>query len=200
MVKIVLATHNEHKLQEIQQILGVKFVVEGLHSLGIHQEIPETGKTFEENAFLKASFAYKITKNICVGDDSGLVIPSLGGRPGIFSARYAGNHNFEANMEKVLNEMQDLYNEERVAYFTSVLCLHFEGITEYFEGRVYGHISREKSGCKGFGYDPIFIPKGYKITFAEMLSEQKNKISHRFFALEKLQNYLTKNFGIIGVK
>ena len=119
-----------------------------------------------------------------------MVVPALDGRPGIFSARYAGNHDFDKNIAKVLEEMQDKDNRE--AYFITVLCLYNENGAEYFEGRVYGNLSKERSGKKGFGYDPIFIPKGYEISFADMPSEEKNAISHRKNALDKFLQFLEK--------
>lgn len=172
-MEILVATHNLHKKEEIQQILGEKYKITSLTDYNIHDEIIEDGNSFHENALIKAKFCFEKTGKPSLGDDSGLVVPALGGRPGIFSARYAGDHDFDKNIAKVLEEMQDKDNRE--AYFITVLCLYNENGAEYFEGRVYGNLSREKSGKKGFGYDPIFIPKGYEISFADMPSEEKKR-------------------------
>ena len=193
-MEILLATHNQHKKEEIQQILGSNYQVTSLTDYHIFDEIEENGTTFHENALIKAKYCFEKTGKPSVGDDSGLVIPALDGRPGIFSARYAGAHDFEANMQKVLTEMQDMENRE--AYFITVMCLVNEMGKNYFEGRVYGTISKEKRGEKGFGYDPIFIPKGYEISFAEMSPEEKNRISHRQEAVAKFLEFLKKPSGV----
>ncbi|MDO4763636.1 MAG: RdgB/HAM1 family non-canonical purine NTP pyrophosphatase [Flavobacteriaceae bacterium] len=187
-MKILLATHNEHKKEEIQQILGNQYQVVSLKDEQIFDEIEEYGKTFHENALIKAKYCFEKTGKPSIGDDSGLVIPALGGRPGIFSARYAGAHDFDANMSKVLEEMQGV--SEKEAYFITVMCLVDDTGEHYFEGRVYGKISHEKKGEKGFGYDPIFIPKGFDISFAEMKPEEKNSISHRYEAIKKFLEFL----------
>ena len=189
-MEILLATHNEHKKDEIQEILGKKYHVTSLTDYQLFDEIEENGTTFHENSLIKAKYCFEKTGKPSVGDDSGLVIPALDGRPGIFSARYAGKHDFEANIQKVLTEMQDI--EDREAYFITVMCLVDEAGENYFEGRVYGTISKEKRGEKGFGYDPIFIPKGHEISFAEMPPKQKNSISHRFEAVGKFLKFLNK--------
>lgn len=189
-MEILLATHNQHKKEEIQQILGENYQVMSLIDYQILDEIEENGATFHENAFIKAKYCYDKTGKASVGDDSGLVIPALDGRPGIFSARYAGAHDFDANINKVLEEMKGIENRE--AYFITVMCLVDGGEEHYFEGRVYGEITRERKGREGFGYDPIFIPKGYGISFAEMSSEEKNKISHRYEAVDKFLDFLDK--------
>ena len=193
-MEILLATHNQHKKEEIQQILGSNYQVTSLTDYHIFDEIEENGTTFHENALIKAKYCFEKTGKPSVGDDSGLVIPALDGRPGIFSARYASAHDFEANMQKVLTEMQDIENRE--AYFITVMCLVDETGENYFEGRVYGTISKEKRGGKGFGYDPIFIPKGYGISFAEMPPEEKNRISHRQEAVAKFLKFLKKPSGM----
>ena len=193
-MEILLATHNQHKKEEIQQILGSNYQVTSLTDYHIFDEIEENGTTFHENAFIKAKYCFENTGKPSVGDDSGLVIPALDGRPGIFSARYAGAHDFEANMQKVLTEMQNIENRE--AYFITVMCLVDETGEIYFEGRVYGTISKEKRGEKGFGYDPIFIPKGYEISFAEMPPEEKNRISHRQEAVAKFLEFMKKPSGV----
>jgi XTP/dITP diphosphohydrolase len=187
-MELLIATHNEHKKEEIQQILEDKFVVKSLTDYHLHDEIIEDGKTFHENALIKAKYCFKQTGKPSVGDDSGLVVEGLDGRPGIFSARYAGNHDFAANMTKVLEEMKEI--ENRKAYFVTVMCLVDESGEHYFEGRIYGNLTKEIRGEKGFGYDPIFIPDNYEITFAEMKPEDKNKISHRKIALQNFLEYL----------
>lgn len=185
--QLLIATHNQHKKEEIQQILSGEFSVESLADYDIHDEIVEDGKTFEENAKIKAKYCFEKTGIPSVGDDSGLVVEALNGRPGIFSARYAGNHDFAQNIEKVLQEMQGETN--RKAYFITVLCYYDENGAQYFEGRVYGNLLTKNKGFKGFGYDPIFVPENYDKTFAEMLPEEKNAISHRKNAMNKFLEY-----------
>lgn len=183
MQEILVATHNQHKKEEIQQILGSDFVVKSLTDVGIHDEIVEDGSSFEENAQIKAKYCFEKTGISSIGDDSGLVVEALGGRPGIFSARYAGNHDFEKNIAKVLEEMHGETN--RRAYFITVLCCYDEAGARFYEGRVHGNLLTENKGHKGFGYDPIFVPEGYGKTFAEMAPEEKNAISHRKIAFKK---------------
>lgn len=186
--EILIATHNQHKKEEIQQILGDEFLVKSLTDYNLHDEIVEDGDSFEANAKIKAKYCFEKTGIASVGDDSGLVVEALDGRPGIFSARYAGDHDFGKNIEKVLSEMENI--ENRKAYFITVLCYYSEGEIRFFEGRVYGNLLTENKGHKGFGYDPIFVPEGYEMTFAEMLPEDKNKISHRKNAMDKLLDFL----------
>ncbi len=190
-MEILIATHNKHKKDEIQQILGEKYSVKTLADYEIFEEIVEDGDTFEENALIKAKFCFEKMGLPSIGDDSGLVVEALDGRPGIYSARYAGDHDFDKNIAKVLEEMKDESN--RKAYFITVLCFYDGKEIRYFEGRVDGNLLKENRGYKGFGYDPIFIPKGYEITFAEMTSEEKNKISHRRNAIEKFLEYILSN-------
>jgi len=185
--EILIATHNQHKKEEIQQILGDDFLVKSLTDYNIHDEIVEDGKTFEENAEIKAKYCFEKTGIPSIGDDSGLVVEALNGRPGIFSARYAGDHDFAKNIEKVLSEMRSKKN--RKAYFITVLCYYDESGAQFFEGRVYGNLLTENKGHKGFGYDPIFVPDSFEKTFAEMLPEEKNKISHRKNAIEKFLRF-----------
>lgn len=188
--EILIATHNQHKKEEIQQILGDEYKVASLTDYNLHDEIIEDGNSFHANALIKAKYCFEKIGKSSVGDDSGLVVEALDGRPGIFSARYAGDHDFAKNIAKVLEELKD--SENRNAYFVTVLC-HVDASGEnYFEGRAYGQLTREIRGEKGFGYDPIFIPDDYEITFAEMKAEDKNRISHRSQALEKLLTFLKK--------
>ncbi|SEH36525.1 RdgB/HAM1 family non-canonical purine NTP pyrophosphatase [Chryseobacterium culicis] len=187
-MELLVATHNEHKKEEIQQILGSDCVVKSLTDYNIHEEIVEDGDSFHANALIKAKYCFEKTGIPSLGDDSGLVVESLDGRPGIFSARYAGDHDFAKNIEKVLEEMQGI--ENRKAYFITVLCYYDENGAQYFEGRVHGNLLTENKGFKGFGYDPIFVPEGYDRTFAEMEPADKNKISHRKQALDLFMDFL----------
>ena len=189
--EILIATHNVHKKEEIQQILGENFPVTSLIDYDIHDEIVEDGTTFHANALIKAQYCFDTTGKPSLGDDSGLVVEALDGRPGIYSARYAGDHDFAKNMAKVLEELEGA--ENRKAYFVTVMCLVDETGTNYFEGRVYGNLTKEVRGEKGFGYDPIFIPGNYEITFAEMKAEDKNKISHRKKAIEQFLEFMESN-------
>ncbi len=189
--EILIATHNAHKKEEIQQILGENFTVTSLTDYDIHDEIVEDGTTFHANALIKAQYCFDTTGKPSLGDDSGLVVEALDGRPGIYSARYAGDHDFAKNMAKVLEELEGA--ENRKAYFVTVMCLVDETSTNYFEGRVYGNLTKEVRGEKGFGYDPIFIPENYEITFAEMKAEDKNKISHRKKAIEQFLEFMESN-------
>lgn len=186
--EILIATHNQHKKEEIQQILGENFNVTSLSDYGLNDEIVEDGTTFHANALIKAKYCFEKTGKASLGDDSGLVVEALDGRPGIYSARYAGNHDFDKNIAKVLEEMDGIGN--RKAYFVTGMCLVDGEGEHYFEGRVYGNLTTEKHGEKGFGYDPIFIPDGHSITFAEMKPEEKNKMSHRYNALKDFLNFL----------
>lgn len=188
--EILIATHNQHKKEEIQQILGDRFNVTSLTDYDLHEEIVEDGSTFHENALIKAKYCFEKTGKPSLGDDSGLVVDALVGRPGIYSARYAGNHDFAKNMAKVLEELEG--EENRKAYFVTVMCLVDDSGVNYFEGRVYGNLTREIRGEKGFGYDPVFIPNDHDITFAEMTAEDKNKISHRKQAIEKFLDFMEK--------
>lgn len=189
-MEILVATHNLHKKEEIQQILGNQYQITSLTDYNIHDEIIEDGKTFEVNALIKAKFCFEKTGKPSLGDDSGLVVESLDGRPGIYSARYAGDHDFGKNIQKVLSEMDGIQN--RKAYFITVLCLYDETGVHYFEGKVFGDLSEEILGEKGFGYDPIFIPNGHEISFAQMPSEQKNAMSHRKEALDLFLDFLNQ--------
>ena len=192
-MEILIATHNLHKKDELQQILGPEFIVTSLTDYNLNDEIIEDGNTFQENALIKAKYCFEKTGKGSVGDDSGLVVEALDGRPGIYSARYAGNHNFKKNIEKVLEELKDEPN--RRAYFITVLCFKDKDGEHYFEGRVYGNITTEVFGEDGFGYDPIFIPDDHNMTFAQMLPEEKNKISHRALAVEELIRFLKNDIA-----
>ncbi|MEJ2595226.1 MAG: non-canonical purine NTP diphosphatase [bacterium] len=191
MHRILFATNNLHKLKEVQHILGNRFQVLGLKDIGFSGDIAETGSTLEENASIKSRFIYKKYGMDCFSDDTGLEIEALGGRPGVYSARYAGEEgNAIKNMNKVLTEMEGAQN--RKARFRTVISLILEGNEYTFEGIVNGRIILEPRGSEGFGYDPVFVPEGYTQTFAELSAEEKNNISHRSRAVQKLANYLRK--------
>ena len=196
-MKIVFATNNQHKLQEIREILGDQFEILSLADIGCHEDIPETGNTLEANAHQKAEYVFDHYHIDCFADDTGLEVDALGGAPGVHSARYAEgtDHNSEANMAKLLRELGD--NDNRKARFRTVISLiQMEGgnpvcSREYqFEGVVEGRIDREKHGSEGFGYDPVFIPEGYDKSFAELGEEIKNQKSHRARAVKKLAEWL----------
>lgn len=190
MKKLVFATNNAHKLEEIRAILGDKVEILSLNDIDCHADIPETADTLQGNAALKAQYIYENYGLDCFADDTGLEVEALNGAPGIYSARYAGGegHDSEANMKKLLSEMQD--KESRKARFRTVICLIEGGKEKFFEGIVNGSIIRERKGGAGFGYDPVFMPDGYSETFAEMGNDEKNKISHRARAVQKLCEYL----------
>lgn len=188
--KLVFATNNAHKLDEIRAILGDRVEVLSLKDIHCEADIPETADTLEGNAALKAEYIYKNYGLDCFADDTGLEVEVLGGAPGVYSARYAGGegHDSEANMKKLLVELEGKTN--RKAQFRTAICLIEDGTEHLFEGVVKGEIIEKKRGCSGFGYDPVFVPEGYTETFAEMGNEEKNKISHRARATQKLCDYL----------
>lgn len=190
MKKLVFATNNAHKLDEIRAILGNKMEILSLNDIDCHADIPETADTLEGNAALKAQYIYKNFGLDCFADDTGLEVEALNGAPGIYSARYAGGegHDSEANMKKLLAEMEG--KENRKARFRTAICLIEDGKEHLFEGIVNGEIIQERRGGSGFGYDPVFVPEGYTETFAEMGNDEKNKISHRARAVAKLCDYL----------
>ena len=203
MKRIVFATNNQHKLQEIRDILGSDYEVVSLKEIGCDVDIPETGNTLEENALQKAQYVYDHYHVSCFADDTGLEVEALDGAPGVHSARYAEgtDHDSEANMAKLLRELDG--KENRQARFRTVICYIEKqdvclcGCTSIkkihqFEGIVNGHIATEKHGTEGFGYDPIFVPEGYDQSFAELGEEIKNGISHRARAVAKLVEYLKK--------
>ncbi len=192
-MKIVFATNNKNKLSEIRSILGDEFEVLSLNDIDCHADIPETSDTLEGNALQKAQYISKRYGMVVFADDTGLEVEALGGEPGVHSARYAEgtDHDSEANMRKLLAKLGD--NDNRKAQFRTVIALirnHPDDIVTFFEGKVEGEIIREKRGDSGFGYDPIFMPKGYDKTFAELGMDVKNHISHRAKAVEKLVSYL----------
>ncbi len=189
MYQLIFATNNNNKIAEIQSLVGPDFNIIDMKSAGIDMDIPEPHDTLNENAFEKANTIFKITATNCFSEDTGLEIEALNGAPGVKSARYAGeDRNFQANIDKVLNELNNI--ENRAAQFRTVICLIWENQTYYFEGICKGHISTTMQGEKGFGYDPIFIPEGAEKSFAQMSMEEKNKFSHRQKAVTRLFEFL----------
>ncbi len=192
-MKIVFATNNKHKLEEIKDILGKDFEIVSLVEIGCHEDIPETGLTLEENARQKSTYIVEHYNHDCFADDTGLEVDALNGEPGVHSARYAEgtDHDSEANMRKLLSKMSNV--KDRTARFRTVISLIINAVEHQFEGRVEGRIATEKHGKEGFGYDPIFIPEGYDKSFAELGEEVKNQISHRARAVKKLAEYLSSS-------
>lgn len=189
--KFVFATGNAHKLEEVTAILGDKIELLSMKDINCHVDIPETADTLEGNALLKARYIFENYNLDCFADDTGLEVEALNGAPGVYSARYAGDaHNSEANMKKLLQDMEGI--ENRKARFRTVFALIINGKEHLFEGIVKGEITKYRKGSSGFGYDPVFIPEGYTQTYAEMGNELKNKISHRALATDKLCNFLLK--------
>ncbi|MET4567085.1 XTP/dITP diphosphohydrolase [Bacillus subtilis] len=193
MKEAIIATHNPGKVKEFKEILEPRgYDVKSLAEIGFTEEIEETGHTFEENAILKAEAVAKAVNKMVIADDSGLSIDNLGGRPGVYSARYAGEQkDDQANIEKVLSELKGIEKEQRTARFRCALAVSIPGEeTKTVEGHVEGYIAEEPRGEYGFGYDPIFIVKDKDKTMAELTSVEKNKISHRADALKKLSKLL----------
>ena len=189
MQKLIFATHNPNKLIEIKSAVN-SFEVVGLKEMGLYDDIAETGTMLEENALIKSQYIYQKTGLSCFADDTGLEVDALNGRPGVYSARYAGEQaTAEANMQKLLSELEDQKN--RSACFRTVISLIFSGEEYFFEGKVVGEILCQKTGDDGFGYDPIFKPIEYDQSFAEMTMKQKNEISHRGMAVKKLLHFLS---------
>lgn len=198
MIEIVFATNNLHKLEEIAALLGQKFRLLGLKDLDINEEIPEDFETLEENASQKAWYIYNKTGKNCFADDTGLEVKTLHGAPGVYSARYSrmGQVTFpemdaaQGNIRKLLMELEGM--PDREAQFRTVIALIINGVEYQFEGIVEGEITQQSSGAKGFGYDPVFRPRGYELTFAEMDLKEKNRISHRAKAVHRLIEFLTQ--------
>lgn len=189
--EIVFASHNEGKIKEIKKLLapyGIK--VKSALDMDL-PDVEETGKTFEENSLLKSRTIAKLVNKPCLADDSGLCVDALNGAPGVYSARYAPNRDFDKGMEKLLAEMEKSPNKSRNAHFSCVISLAWpDGQYKVFAGQVDGKIAFHKMGAGGFGYDPLFVPEGFTRSFAQMSQEEKNKISHRGLAVEKLKDFL----------
>lgn len=192
MKRLVFATNNAHKLEEVSAILGDKIELLSLKDINCQTDIPETADTLEGNALLKSSYIFRNYHLDCFADDTGLEVEALDGAPGVYSARYAGGegHNAEANMLKLLHEMED--KENRKAQFRTAISLILSGKEYLFEGVIKGEIIKEKRGDSGFGYDPVFVPEGYNQTFAELGNDIKNRISHRALAVNKLCDFLRR--------
>ena len=187
--KLVFATNNKHKLEEVQQILGNRFNLLSLSDIECFDDIPEDHQTLEENASQKSWYIFNKYGLNCFADDTGLEVDALAGEPGVYSARYAGDHKNPAdNIKKLINNLKGISN--RSAQFRTVISLIIDGNVFLFEGIVRGKIIDECKGNEGFGYDPIFVPMGYSQTFAKMEMKLKNSISHRGLAIAKLANFL----------
>lgn len=193
MKKIVFATGNKHKLEEVREILGDHFEVISLKDLDVYDDIPETGDTLEQNASLKSHYIFNRFQIDCFADDTGLEVDALNGVPGVYSARYAGEHvTYDDNVNKLLSELKDI--KQRAARFRTVISLLLDGKEYFFDGVVEGHIIDHKLGSGGFGYDPVFVPDGFEKTFSEMAPETKNAISHRGKAIRKFADFLRLNY------
>ncbi len=195
MKKIVFATANVHKLKEVREMLGDGFKIVSLTDIDFHEDIPETGDTLEENASIKSHYILDRYNIDCFADDTGLEVDALGGAPGVYSARYAGeNATYDDNVNKLLSELNGV--TQREARFRTVISLLLDGKEYFFDGSVEGHIIDHKLGSGGFGYDPVFIPDGFDKTFSEMAPETKNAISHRGRAIRRLADFLKSNFPV----
>ena len=191
-MELIIASQNQNKLVEFKKILGDKINLLSLSDIGLNQEIPENEKTIKKNAIFKAKFVNTQTGKNVFADDTGLEIDSLNGEPGVYSARYSGvDRNSDKNIELVLRKLKNKAN--RNSRFKTIISLIIDGKSVNFEGVVEGKITEEKRGSNGFGYDPIFQPNGYSSTFGEMSLKEKNKISHRSIAINKMVQYLKEN-------
>lgn len=192
MRELIFATNNKHKLEEVRQLLEGKATIVSLAQAGLEGEIPETADTLQGNALQKAQWVWERTGKDCFADDTGLEVDALDGAPGVYSARYAGEHcTFDDNVNKLLDAMEGKTN--RKAAFRTVICLIEGGEPRYFEGKVEGCILTERYGKGGFGYDPVFMPDRFAVSFAEMPLEVKNQISHRGLAVSQLVQYLANS-------
>jgi XTP/dITP diphosphohydrolase len=191
-MKLVFASNNKNKIQEIQALVPNTIQIVSLEEIGCFEDIPETADTIEGNAILKANYVTEKYGYDCFADDTGLEVEALNGAPGVYSARYAGEQkDANDNMDKLLSELKDKSN--RKANFKTVIALNLKGKQNIFTGIINGKIIEEKIGTNGFGYDPIFVADGYEKTFAELSMEEKSTISHRGIAVKQLIEYFTKN-------
>jgi XTP/dITP diphosphohydrolase len=194
-VKLVFATHNKHKVREVEAMLPEGYTLKSLDDIGFHRDIPETADTLEGNALLKARAVFDATQLPSFADDTGLFIPALNGAPGVLSARFAGSPpDATANIQKVLTELLPFGNRD--AYFRTVIAMVNGKDIHYFQGKIEGLILKEARGQRGFGYDPIFVPKDYDLSFAELPAETKNEISHRALAFNSLIDFLSTSKNI----
>lgn len=190
-MELIFVTNNKNKIAEIQHILNKKYKIFSLKDIGFDGEIAETQNTIAGNSLQKTKYIYDLYHKNCFGDDTGLMVEALNDAPGVYSARYAGeNASYEDNVKKLLKEMEGQKN--RKARFSTVITLFLNDKMYQFEGNVYGTITTEIRGKIDFGYDPVFLPDGYELTYAQMPPEQKNKISHRALALQKMIEFLEK--------
>ena len=190
-MKIVFATNNLNKLSEIQALVPCSIEILSLSDINCYEELPETKPTLEENSLQKAKYVFENYGFNCFADDTGLEIDVLGGEPGVYSARYAGEHcNAEDNIQKVLDKLYG--KENRTANFKTVIALIIDGVENLFQGECNGNITNKRCGADGFGYDPIFIPHPFDKTFAEMTKQEKGLISHRGKAVKRLLDFLSK--------
>jgi XTP/dITP diphosphohydrolase len=187
-MRICFATNNAHKLEEVKLILGKEFELVSLKDIGCTEELAEDQNTLEGNSFQKAEYVYTNYNIPCFADDSGLEVEALKGAPGVISAHYAGTRDADDNMNLLLKNMQGI--ENRKAQFRAIITLITPQVTKQFEGIVRGEILKEKRGTQGFGYNPVFLPEGYTRSMAEMTMEEKNQISHRALAVQKLADFL----------
>ena len=195
-MELIFASHNENKVKEVRKILGKEFKIRSLNEIGFYDEIPEKQPTIEGNAKFKSQYIFEKYNLNVFADDTGLEIKALNNEPGVRSARYAGDHkNSTDNINKVLKELDDF--EDRSAKFKTVFSLITKDFSKLFTGIIYGEITKEVNGSKGFGYDPIFKPNGYSMTFGEIDSRIKNEISHRAIATTKLVDFLRKVYDWI---
>ena len=195
-MELIFASHNENKVKEVRKILGKEFKIRSLNEIGFYDEIPENQPTIEGNAKFKSQYIFEKYNLNVFADDTGLEIKALNNEPGVRSARYAGDHkNSTDNINKVLKELNDF--EDRSARFKTVFSLITKDFSKLFTGIIYGEITKEVNGSKGFGYDPIFKPNGYSMTFGEIDSRIKNEISHRALATNKLVDFLRKVYDWI---
>lgn len=189
---LYLATQNPHKVEELATLLQGQFELRTVQDLGLEEEIPETGKTLQENSLLKAQFIAQRYQVTCLSDDSGLEVEALGGAPGVYSARYAGEpKNDRKNLELLLKNLEHI--NQRQARFVTVLTYHVQGEYFQFEGEIQGNITLQAQGSAGFGYDPVFQPEGESRTFAEMSLQEKNQMAHRARALQKFKRFVDEN-------
>ena len=191
-MNLIFATNNVNKAKEIQHLIGNAFTIKTLADIGCNEEIIEDGKTLEENASIKSNFVFENYHMNCFADDTGLLVEALNGEPGVYSARYAGEQkNADDNMNLLLKNLNDQSN--RKAAFVTIISLKIKNNEFFFKGELKGQISTHKTGTSGFGYDPIFIPQGYDKSLAELSLDEKNKISHRAIAFNKLHEFILKN-------